>query len=167
MKAKIVIALSLLLVCYSMGCISESNPEYGSEECVELTGPPYDYSDYIYDNGDGTLDVKPMFWVITNMPYEFAAERKTPEEFWALGYGDCDDKSYAFAHYLYYAVNPKAPIYIVHCVDYSSDIGHAYVSVQGEFYDPAMERLGPDNAEYMSELRSEGWDSFEFEVYEG
>jgi len=83
-------------------------------------------------------EIKSNFYKVAAVPYKLDyGDTKTPEEFWKLGYGDCDDKSYAFVDYL----NKKGVKNIEICkvFNLNTGYGHCFVLIDGYAYDPTSE----------------------------
>jgi len=103
-------------------------------------------------------EIKSYFYKVAAVPYKVDfGETKSPEEFWKLGYGDCDDKSYAFADYL----NKKGVQNIEICKVFNENTGygHCFVLIDGYVYDPTSEPpLYKANQEkYLKYLEKQGF----------
>jgi hypothetical protein len=109
-------------------------------------------------------EVQAKFEEIYHMPYVLdLGPTKSVSEFYQLGYGDCDDKSNAFASYL--VDQGVTNVNIVHSSGKSSGIGHAYVSWNGYAYDEVDASYHIPDAQYEKELREEGFTTFRREMY--
>lgn len=77
-------------------------------------------------------DVQAMFLKIHNMQYVESGTPQTVAQFWANGYGDCDDKARAFADYL----DSKGEKVRLGKITHRDGYGHTYVIWRGKVYDP-------------------------------
>ena len=98
---------------------TESAPPEPQETSTNTNSPP---------------SVEDIFYRIANMPYKIdPGDTKSVQEFYSLGYGDCDDKSIALAYELYQL--GYRDIYIVVADGSEVNLKHAYVKFQGRIFD--------------------------------
>lgn len=75
-----------------------------------------------------------FFQKVHNVPYYTnGSDAQLPSEFWMNNYGDCDDKSMAFADYLYF--QGYKPII---CTRQGRIGTHSYLILDGLVYDPTF-----------------------------
>lgn len=99
---------------------------------------------------DKSFQIKKEFQKIHNMPYNYSSfHTKSSEEFWTDGWGDCDDKSVAFASYLHKI--GISNIKYVRIFRYGV-VSHVFVLWDGRAYDPAEGEYGINYAQYLNKI---------------
>jgi hypothetical protein len=105
-------------------------------------------------------DVKKYFQKVANVPYKAdytSTVPKKPAKFWKDNYGDCDDKSTAFADYLY---NIGAEdVKLVSITHQSQKYGHVCVMWKGRIFDAtaAPPIYNMDQEKYFNYLLTQGF----------
>lgn len=108
--------------------------------------------------------VKKKFTELYQMPYVLdLGPTKSVNEFYALGYGDCDDKSRAFATFL--KDNGGQKVYVIHAKGNNVSYGHAYVVYQKYAYDLTNGSFKVPESEYKKHMEKIGFDYFMAEKY--
>ena len=105
-------------------------------------------------------DVKEYFQKVAEVPYKAdytSTKPKKPVEFWKDNYGDCDDKSIAFADYLY--VKGAQDVKIVIINHESNKYAHACVMWNGRIFDATSQPplYNIDSDRYFNFLEKQGF----------
>ena len=118
------------------GVITEENPKNSSKEETKEKLQDSSKEDISPDNPE----VKNYFQKVAEVPYianYTSTTPKKPAQFWKDNYGDCDDKSTAFADYMYH--KGAKDLKMVSITHESQEYGHACVMWKDRIFDPTSE----------------------------
>lgn len=94
--------------------------------------------------------IQKEFQKIHNVKYAYSNfHTKSPAEFWADGWGDCDDKSVAFVSYL--KKRSISNVKYVRIYRYGI-VSHVFVLWQKKAYDPAEGEYGINYVQYLNKI---------------
>ncbi len=106
------------------------------------------------------LNIQKYFQKVANVPYRAnytSTKPKTPAKFWKDNYGDCDDKSVAFADYLYKI--GAEDVKIVTIVHNSNKYAHCVVMWKNRIFDatadPPIYNMDPEK--YYNFIEKQGF----------
>lgn len=106
------------------------------------------------------ISVKKYFDKVSKVPYKANYKSqvpKTPEKFWKDNSGDCDDKSIAFAHYLY--TKGATDLWIITITHKSNKYSHSCVMWKNRIFDPTS--VPPiyncERSRYYKSLQKDGF----------
>jgi len=105
-------------------------------------------------------DVKNYFQKVADVPYKadyISTKPKNPAQFWKDNFGDCDDKSIAFADYLYNIGAEDVKVVVIN--HESNKYAHACIMWKGKIFDatakPPIYDMDPDR--YFNFLEKQGF----------
>lgn len=106
---------------------------------------------------------------VHEVPYEInynAYYPKKPDRFWSDNYGDCDDKSVAFADYLY--KKGVRDIWIVTISSPSKNYGHACLEWQNRIFDPTINPpvYNMSRESYYNFVSEDGFTNWKQSIYD-
>ena len=114
-------------------------------------------------------EVKKYFFKVAQVPYKanyYSNKPKTPSKFWKDNSGDCDDKSVAFADYLY--KRGVRDVKLVSLTYKTSEYGHECVMWEDHIFDATAEPpiYNMDQEEYHDFIENKGFKLWVDYLYE-
>lgn len=149
---------NLLSVNQHVQSLNEERPN--NYQILENTSMHIVTKNFKLEINPNNQDVKNYFQKVVDVPFKAdytSTKPKKPTKFWKDNFGDCDDKSTAFADYLY---NIGAEdIKMVTIVYKSQEYAHACVMWKGRIFDasaePPIYNMDPDR--YFNFLEKKGF----------
>lgn len=168
----LMLKIFLLIIIVSLTLITSSNPfhQYITLENISsidtYASDQYNLSkEKIYSNNSKELSpdnpqIRKYFLKVAEVPYipnYTSTVPKTPEQFWKDNSGDCDDKSVAFADYLY--KKGVKNVKIVTIVHESKKYAHSAAMWENHIFDPTAEPpvYNMNKSEYYNFIQKQGF----------